>query len=498
MTCQLEEDLYVFHYVQLLRRNWLVVSAATVLGGIVGVILVLFVLPRQYRAAASVLFNPSSVTSNFTLPSNVPAMGSFLRQFGLGTGGSGASIMALAVGESQTTRLEVVDRLDLVKRFEAFGKYDAEKRLNDMTSIHLTDKGTMAIQVSISGTPRGILPGPNDDLERRTLARDIANEYVSLIRGKLDSLTLTRGQRKAGFLKQRLEEAKEELDRAREALAQAQSEAEYVAPVPSMPPEINTLAAYEKERTIAAADEAAAADELSELKQQLDAEELMILSQVVSQRSSVTDRLKEDVAEARAQLAALHDKGYSDDHPECRELQVRIKTLEQNIGEEIDEGLRTQSETMAHNPVRPALRSRISQLQGELAAAEASRGAMETEVGRLQARIAALPGAMERLGALETELKVKAAIYEVVTNAYEMARVEAEENAPLFTVLDEAIVPPRKVAPSGTRICLATAIGGFLLGLMIAPARDRARRARQKAQEEPQGQGEPDDGSLAQ
>jgi uncharacterized protein involved in exopolysaccharide biosynthesis len=310
-----------------------------------------------------------------------------------------------------------------------------------------------------------------------------------LVAKELDSLTLTRGERKAAFLKQRLEEAKEELDKAGEALAQVQSEVEYVAPVPSMPPEISTLATYEKERAVAAAEEAAAADELRELKQQLDAEELMVLSQVVSQRSTVTDRLKEDVAEAQAQLAALHDKGYGDPHPECRELQVRIKALQQNIGEEIEEGLKTQSQTMAQNSVRTALLTRVSQLQGQLAAAEASREAMEAEAGKLRARIAALPGAMERVAALQTELEVKAAIYEVVTNAYEMARVEAEENAPHFQVLDEAIIPPRKIAPSGTRICLAAAIGGFLLGLMVSPCRDRARQTRRAAQQEPDEQG---------
>lgn len=484
----MDEDLYVSHYIRLLWRNWLLVLATTILGGVVGVILVLFVLPRQYRASASVMFDASSATSNLTLPANIPGLSQIASKLNLGGSGSGASVMALAVGESQTIRFEVVDELDLVKQLAAVGKYDAEQRLKDMTSIHLTDNGTMAVQVSISGTPRGPLPSPDDDLERRTLARDIANEYVSLIRRKLDSLTLTRGQRKANFLKDRVEQARREQDEARQALAQAQGEVEYVAPVPSMPPELGTLATYEKERAVAAAEESAAADELAQLKSQLDEEELMIVSQVVSQRSSVADRLKEQVAEAQAELAALHDRGYSDEHPDCRDLLVRIKTLQTTYSQEIDEGLRTQSETVATNPVRSALLTRVSQLEGELAAASASRAAMDVETGKLRARIEALPGAMERVAALQTELEVKTTIYGVVTNAYEMARVEAEENAPLFTVLDEAIVPPKKIAPSGARICLATAIGGFLLGLMIAPARDRARRGRPAVREEPEGE----------
>ncbi len=477
----MEEDLYLSHYVQLLRRNWAVVLSTTVLGGLIGAFLVLFVLQRQYRAATSVMFDPSSAGSSFALPANIPALGPVMQKLGLGAGGSGASMVALAVGESQTVRLQIVERFDLVRELEAFSKYDAEQRLGEMTSVQITDKGTMAIHVSISGTPRGVLPSPNDDLERRTLARDIANEYVRLIHDKLDTLTLTRGERKASYLKERVEEARQELDEVRQALAQVQGEVEYVAPVPSMPPEITTLATYEKERVIAAAEESAAADELTELKRQLDAEELMVLSQVVNQRSSVADRLREEAARAQAELAALHDKGYTDEHPECRELLARIGTLEQTYSGEIDEGLRTQSETEAINPVRLELLTRVAQLEGALAAASASREAMEAEVGKLMSRISALPGAMERVAALQTELEVNAAVYEVVRNAYEMARVEAEEDAPEFTVLDEAIIPPKKIAPSGTRVCVTAAIAGFLLGLMIAPSRDRARRARRKA-----------------
>jgi uncharacterized protein involved in exopolysaccharide biosynthesis len=167
VTGQLEEDLYVSHYAQLLRRNWLLVLAATVLGGLVGAILVLFVLPRQYRAQASVLFDSSTAVSNLNLPANIPGLSGIMQKLNLGAGGSGTSMMALAVGQSQTIRLEIVERLDLVKQFEALGKYDAEQRLKDMTSIHLTETGTMAVQVSISGTPRGLMPTPDDDLGPR-------------------------------------------------------------------------------------------------------------------------------------------------------------------------------------------------------------------------------------------------------------------------------------------------------------------------------------------
>jgi uncharacterized protein involved in exopolysaccharide biosynthesis len=253
--------------------------------------------------------------------------------------------------------------------------------------------------------------------------------------------------------------------------------------VPSVPPEITTLATYEKERAIAEAEAAAAADELAELKKQLDKEELMVVSQVINQRSGVADRLREGVAQAQTELAALHDKGYSDQHPECRELLARIDMLEKNYNAEIDEGLRIQSETQAINPVRMELLTRAAQLEGALAAATATRESMDAELGTLKSRIAALPGAMERVAGLQTELEVKAAVYEVVTNAYEMASVEAEEMAPKFTVLDEAIVPPKKIGPSGTRVCVATVIAGMLLGVMIAPSRDRARQARRKARE---------------
>jgi len=110
----LEEDLYASQYFALLRRNWLFVLALTTLGGIIGVVLILFVLPRQWRAATSVIFETQS--QGLALPTTVPGMQSLASKFGLGQQASSAANMALAFGGSQTVRLEAIERLDLPSR----------------------------------------------------------------------------------------------------------------------------------------------------------------------------------------------------------------------------------------------------------------------------------------------------------------------------------------------------------------------------------------------
>jgi uncharacterized protein involved in exopolysaccharide biosynthesis len=68
-----------------------------------------------------------------------------------------------------------------------------------------------------------------------------------------------------------------------------------------------------------------------------------------------------------------------------------------------------------------------------------------------------------------------------VTNAFEMAKIDAAQDAPQFTVLDEAIIPPRKLAPSGTKTCGGLAFAGLVIGALLAPAWGRRRRRREEA-----------------
>jgi uncharacterized protein involved in exopolysaccharide biosynthesis len=483
----LEEDLYASHYLSLLRSNWRFVLAMTVIGGLIAAVLILFVLPRQYRAATSVLFDTTNSTG-LTLPTNVPGLQSIASKLGVGQPTSTASTMAMAFGTSLTVRLEVINRLGLVQKWQSAGIYDAEDTLRKLTSVDITDKGTMVIYVSASGSPRGILPTQNDDLEQRTLARDIANEYVKVIHEKLTTLVLTQSQRKAKFLEGRVLEARRDLDGARRALKEKQAELGVVVPfsASTLPPEISTLATYERELAMAQADEQSAKEELDQLKSQLSREEQMVLSNVVSQRSGIADRLSGDVAEAAADLAELHDKGYSDEAPECRTLLARIDSLQRAYSDEIDKGLREQSQTMAANPVRSALLQQVATLEGDRVAAGAKASAMNSEAGKMRARLAAMPGAQEQVSALMQEVSVKTAVYEVVTNAFEMAKIDAAQDAPQFTVLDEAIIPPRKLAPSGTKTCGGLAFAGFVIGALFAPAWGRRRRRRQAKATEPE------------
>jgi uncharacterized protein involved in exopolysaccharide biosynthesis len=472
----LEEDLYASHYLGLLRRNWAFVLVMTVLGGLIGVALILFVLPRQWRAATSVIFDTQS-QSSIALPTNIPGIQSLATKFGLGQQGSTAATMAMAFGQSQTVRLEVIKRQDLVRQWKADGLYDAEERLKKATAINLTDQGTMVVFVNATGSPRGVLPRHDDDLEQRTLARDIANEYVDVIREKLGTLILTQSQRKASFLEERVAEAKDDLAATRRALKEKQVALQVVTPPTSAPPpEVGTLAALEKERVTAEAEAHSAEEQLAQLKSQLAKEELMVLSNVMSQRSGLADRLSGDVAEATAELAELRDKGYSDEAPECRTLLARIDALQRAYADEVEEGLRTQSQTMSANPVRANLLQQVATLEGARVAASAEEGALATAVAKVSARLQQLPGAMEQIGALVQELEVKTAIYGVVTNAYEMAKADAAQDSPQFTVLDEAIVPPRKMAPSGAKTCVALAFVGFVLGALAAPSWERRRR----------------------
>lgn len=74
------------------------------------------------------------------------------------------------------------------------------------------------------------------------------------------------------------------------------------------------------------------------------------------------------------------------------------------------------------------------------------------------------------------EVKYQEAVLETLIKQYELARIEEAKEGPLVQQLDVATPPEKKSKPSRAIIVIATALGGLLLGLVVAFARRSFRR----------------------
>jgi uncharacterized protein involved in exopolysaccharide biosynthesis len=109
----------------------------------------------------------------------------------------------IAFLKSQSIQDAMVDRFDLLNRYDAHFRVDARKALLENTKISAGKDGIIALEL--------------DDKDPK-VAADMANAYVDELRRMMNRLALTEAQLRRSFFEKKLKEAKDNLSVAEETL----------------------------------------------------------------------------------------------------------------------------------------------------------------------------------------------------------------------------------------------------------------------------------------
>jgi uncharacterized protein involved in exopolysaccharide biosynthesis len=109
----------------------------------------------------------------------------------------------IAFLKSQSIQDAMVDRFDLLKRYDTKFRVDARKELLENTNITSGKDGIIALEL--------------DDIDPK-VAADMANAYVDELRRMMNRLALTEAQLRRSFFEKKLKEAKDNLFVAEETL----------------------------------------------------------------------------------------------------------------------------------------------------------------------------------------------------------------------------------------------------------------------------------------
>lgn len=112
-----------------------------------------------------------------------------------------------------------------------------------------------------------------------------------------------------------------------------------------------------------------------------------------------------------------------------------------------------------------SLRARINSLRGELAKLTGAHASSEQDLDYVAPSITRLPLVGVTYIGLYREVRIHEAVFESLTKAYELARVEEAKNIPIIKVLDPPDVPEKKSSPPRTAIVLLGTSVGFLLSV---------------------------------
>ena len=160
-----------------------------------------FMIPPTYTAKTQFLPPQQQQSSASAL---VQALGvGAIGGLGAGLGIKNPADQYIAFLKSQSIQDAMVDRFDLLKRYETKFRVDARKELLENTKITSGKDGIIALEL--------------EDKDPK-VAADMANAYVDELRRMMNRLALTEAQLRRSFFEKKLKEAKENLSVAEELL----------------------------------------------------------------------------------------------------------------------------------------------------------------------------------------------------------------------------------------------------------------------------------------
>jgi len=377
--------------------------------------LVAFLIPKSYTSTTQLMPPDPQSTSGMAMMAAMAekAGGGLLGVAGdlLGRKSSGA--LFIGVLRSETSQDRLVQQFDLGKVYGARLVADARKKLDENTSIS-EDRKSGIITISVT-----------DHNPQRAAA--LANAYVDQLNTLVSELSTSSAHRERVFLDERLKVAKLDLDDASNQLAQFSSKN-------------NTL------------------DIQQEGKAMLDA----------------AGSIAGELIAAQSQLEGLRQI-YTDNNSRVRSLNARVAELRRQLeklgGTQGDAMKNSQPSILAKDQATNAPVGQAADPPGQSVDAPADPSAAKAGGGLPYPTIKSLPLLGAKYGDYYRRAKIQETVFELLTEQYELAKVQEAKETPSVKVLDPGRVPEKKSFPPrllimflGTFLTLAVSVV-WVLGL---------------------------------
>ncbi len=429
----------------LVRQRFRLLAGLCFLTGVLAVLCTWLFVPREYAASARLLYQTAG--GGFG-----SALSKVAQKMGVEAAASADIGTTLAeILRSRTFALEMIRRFQLDRRWGQKNELLAVPIFRGHLGLEARTGGVLEITFWLKGSPRGLISS-GVDKQTAQLAADIVNAMVEQLELYRQESTYEAGKRQRVFVEQRLSQAEEQLQEALDQLAAFQQQTDI------MQPEVQLQALYASIGSVDGALAKALAEAQSARQaRQAAGEESREVSMVASQ-AQVIDELKGNLIRLQMELAqARHVENKSDKHPDVQRLLAQIEEGRQRLAKELDVEVQALAvkETVADTQVEALQRERSRLLE---ATRKFPTGSVEH---------AALRAQVEMLG------QARATLYQ----ERELAAIQEEATYQPFDILDPALAPPEKRAPSALLNAVAAAFIVALIVLLIPPRRNSGNRS---------------------
>ncbi len=456
----MSEEYSLTNYTTAIRRRWYVPVTAAVLAAAIGLGVSYYFTPRQYRSETTIIstgktaLGESAVLMRLGLPadiaSSVPGLGS----------DAGMLVQLL---RSRTIRESVVEKCGLQEFLNEPQAARAVDDLAEMVRAENVQGQLVRITVTLQGTPQG---RGGDDLPTREMAASIADQHVTSLRELMDTFRLSSAKRRRVFLESQKQKAFDDLTAAESELHRWQEANTVVAADKIAELTSQGLVELEKQLEQSRITRQATAEELSRTHALLKTQPEMHVAATQKTTDPAVEKLRGRIVELEENLATeLYVKHKTEQHPEVRDLQTRLATAHQSL-EAAEAELRLSQVTEQRNRVREELFSAMARLEAQQAAAAARVEGTARALHKAEANVAGLSALEMQYGRLLRQLTVREKVYGALVQEYETALIAEQAEEPGFQIIDTAVVPYKKYAPS----LKSAAILGFLMGFILGCA----------------------------
>ena len=262
------------------------------------------------------------------------------------------------------------------------------------------------------------------------------------------------------FVGERLKEARQELERAEEALAGYKVQQKIAAPAEETKAIVDRLSSASQ---LAAQNEVAMASaqgRLANAQRQLGSQKPGFLAD-----GPLIQQYKAKLAELELEQARLLQL-YTDKYPKVGQVRAAIAETRQSLTQEVARIVN--AESPAANPIHiGVIQSRI-QAESDLAAASAQREALRKVMLEGETELSKLPSKEQGLARVMRDAMVAQEIYSMLAKRYEEARISEVMQPTDAQVVNPAVAPEQRIRPRRTLNVAIAAILGLFTGIGVA------------------------------
>ena len=319
-----------------------------------------------------------------------------------------------------------------------------------------------------------IQPVPNSDVIRitvqssdRFLAKETAEALIDLFEQQIHLNKQKSARAAREFISTQLKVVAENLREAEARLTAFKEREKIVSPQEETEAQIEKIVRLETTAAETRINLEGSRAQLAQLRRAYESEEATIVSSQTIVENPLVEKYRSRLGELEVELAGAREK-YTDLHPSVRRLRAEIADIQAKLEEEVARIVGT--ETRSVNPVHQELLRRIVTLETEIMGLTAREEALIAVIRESEEKFASLPHKEVELLRLTRDQEVAQEIYLLLVTKQEEIRIQEAMKVSGIHRIDPPVVPEedKPVKPSKRQNVMIAAVLGLLAGVLLA------------------------------